>query len=70
MERVMEACLGTKCFGEEVRLWNIALLSDEHANGAASVYNKNFGLVGGMGELHFMYREKLMELKRQLEDGG
>jgi hypothetical protein len=38
LERVVEACLAAQCFSQEIRLWYVAVLSDEHPDGATGVY--------------------------------
>lgn len=56
LERVVEASLGTEGFGEEVGLWDVALVPDQHSDGAPGIDDENFRLIGGMRELHFGLR--------------
>jgi hypothetical protein len=51
LEGVVKAGLATQGFCEEVRLWNVACVADEHANCAASIDDQDLGFVGRLRDI-------------------
>ena len=52
LERVVEAGLAAEGFGQKVWLWDVAVVSDEHANGTAGVYYQYARFIGRQEKVH------------------
>ena len=54
LERVMEASLAAQCFGQEIWLWHVSMVSDEHPNGTTGVDYQHLRFIRSEAEFHFV----------------
>ena len=52
LERIMEASLAAQRFGQEIWLWHISMVSDEHPNGTTGVDYQHLRFIRSEAEFH------------------